>query len=101
MKIRNGTVISHCLTHTERVDAAPAWHFRITMHGFCQPASWRGGLVATSWPEKYYSCSHTGSHLLGTMSVGPALIFVYSSEVEVSSYTEKQGLGPALPRNLG
>lgn len=57
--------------------------------------------MATSWPEKYYSYSHAGCHPLGTMSVWPALIFVYSSEVEVSSYTEKQGLGPALPRNLG
>lgn len=35
--------------------------------------------MATYWPEKYYSCSHVGSCLLGTTSIWPALIFVSNS----------------------
>ena len=45
--------------------------------------------MATYWPEKYYSCSHAGSCLLGTTSIWPALIFVSNSAMEVSSYTVK------------
>lgn len=77
------------VTHTERVNAASAWCFRITSCGLCQPASWGGGFTATYWPEKYYSCCHAGSCLLGTMSIWPALIFVSNSAIEVSSYIGK------------
>lgn len=49
----------------------------------------QGCLMATYWPEKYYSCFHAGFRLLGTMGVWPALIFVYNSEMEVSSYMGK------------
>lgn len=60
---------------------------------------------AVSWPptglKNMILVLITGSCLPGTMSIWPALISVYNSEMEVSSYREKRGLGPALPHNLG
>lgn len=60
---------------------------------------------AVSWPpigpKTMILVLAAGSCLPGIVSIWPALISVYNPEMEVSSYTGKRGLEPALPHNLG
>lgn len=68
--------------HTERVVTAQPG---VSGSPRVASASLLGGVLQPPiWPEKYYSCCHAGSCLLGTMSIWPALIFVSNSAMEVS-----------------